>query len=75
MKKIVILVLLISWAPVAGLAAGRCAADKAKFCNDVENVDACLNQHMDKLSADCKTKLEGKQGAPLETPPEGEAKQ
>lgn len=67
MKHLLALVMMIALLTPA-LAKGRCADDRETFCKGVQKgeVNACLKQHMDKLSEACKAKLEEVQQAPPE---------
>jgi hypothetical protein len=58
MKSVVVLTIIAFLLPSAALAAetGACMEDKAKFCKDVKDVNACLEQHKDELSAACKAR-------------------
>jgi hypothetical protein len=57
MKHLIGLTLIGLLIPTAAFA-GRCDEDKLKFCKDVQNVGACLDEHMDQLSKECRAKRE-----------------
>jgi hypothetical protein len=40
--------------PAAAMAKGECKADKKEFCPAKADINACLDQHMAELSAECK---------------------
>jgi hypothetical protein len=63
MKHLVALLMIAFFmVPAAAMAKDNpCKADKTKFCKDVKasggKVGACLRQHKDELSAECKGRL------------------
>jgi hypothetical protein len=67
MKHLIPLTLIGLLIPTAAFA-GLCDEDKIKFCKDVPNVGACLDEHMDQLSKECKEKRQEKQAETKEAP-------
>ena len=57
MKYLMIVVLAVL-VPTAAVAKGECKEDVQKFCKEVGDVGACLDQHMAELGETCKTQLE-----------------
>jgi hypothetical protein len=74
MKHLVALLMIACFmASVAAMAKDNpCKEDKAKFCKDVKaaggKVADCLREHMNEVSAECKTRLNKPKGAADEKP-------
>jgi Cysteine rich repeat len=69
MKHLVALLMIAFFmVPVTAMAKDNpCKEDKTKFCKDVKasggKVGACLRQHKDEVSAECKAQLDKPKGA------------
>ncbi len=67
MKNLVGLIVIALLIPTAAIGKGECKAEKQKFCQQAEDIGACVTQHRADLSEDCKAQLEAREKNPAPT--------